>query len=692
MEDDEPDDRPVLRMQNAPMLVRDVFEAKGFRIIDDEDYEDDDPELKGWHVMWKGGRFKPSEYETANCVQRVNHYPKTMGITKKDCLLRNLRRMKATHGPIYAFFPESYILPSEYQTMWRVCEQHARDRKGTKPIWILKPTDSSQGRKIFLIRDISEISYGHFSEEMAKSVAGTAEPRRLGEGDDPKLDDKGRAIASELDMATTLKMLKSRLHKTVTPCVKFTEMHIAQRYLERPLCFCGYKLDLRIYVLLVSARPLRIYWFNDCLVRFATQKYDLNDLDNNYAHLTNTSINKHSTSYTTVKEGIRGGCKWSLHNFNRENPSNPLASPVLWSRIKAIVNLTLLSIAAQIPDNGGCFELFGYDVMVDDALRPWLLEVNCSPALGCEEAADREVKEPLVADMVDLIEYQRAQAAVAAPVGGGARAARARGGGARGGASSAASAPSMAEASSRRGGVAAQQQTISGAAADDGSKKAARLSMRSKAAAAERVNSMPDTFGGYELIFPFNAATTKLASSVDGSEGTIVSEIRAQLQTETSRHHHQQDQETECEEAEGEEPGMATNEAAHGGGGGGGGGGDGGREYGANYAAAPPPGKGRLAAAALAHPRVAKGVHRGNGKGGASDAQPSVRGGAWTAAPRVKSAGESGMFCSSAASTAGGNAGGQGCRPSTDSSAARMGAGGRTSKLAAALGRRTAFR
>ena len=71
MEDDEPDDRPVLRMQNAPMLVRDVFVAKGFRIIDDEDYEDDDPELKGWHVMWKGGRFKPSEYAAANPLQRL---------------------------------------------------------------------------------------------------------------------------------------------------------------------------------------------------------------------------------------------------------------------------------------------------------------------------------------------------------------------------------------------------------------------------------------------------------------------------------------------------------------------------------------------------------------------------------------------------------------------------------------------
>ena len=127
-------------------------------------------------------------------------------------------------------------------------------------------------------------------------------------------------------MTTTLRMLKSRLHKTVTPCVKFTEMHIAQKYLERPLCFCGYKLDLRIYVLLLSAQPLKIYWFRDCLVRFATHKYDLNDLDNQYAHLTNTSINKFSQSYSTNKEGIRGGCKWSLLQFNAA-PIRP--SPLL---------------------------------------------------------------------------------------------------------------------------------------------------------------------------------------------------------------------------------------------------------------------------------------------------------------------------------------------------------------------------
>ena len=327
MDADADKDAPVLKTEKAPILVHDVFEAKGYRELDED--EDDTPPLNTaavpastpavWHVFWKGGRFKPSEYAAANPLQRLNHYPKTMGITKKDCLLRNLRRMRSTHGAIFSFFPETYILPSEDLTLVRVCESAP---KHEKPIWILKPTDGAQGRKIFIIRDLAEISYGHFAESMASAI--NDEPRDVDPDRDPKLDDKGRAISNELDMSTTLKMLKSRLHKTVTPCVKFTEMHIAQKYLERPLCFCGYKLDLRVYVLLLSANPLRLYWFRDGLVRFATQKYDLSDLENSYAHLTNTSINKYSTSYSTVKEGIKAGCKWSMHHFLREYPEHPL--------------------------------------------------------------------------------------------------------------------------------------------------------------------------------------------------------------------------------------------------------------------------------------------------------------------------------------------------------------------------------
>ena len=147
-----------------------------------------------------------AEYEVASKLQRVNHFPKTTGITKKDCLLRNMRRMRGIHGPIYDFFPEAYLLPTEYMTMVRVCKELAG--RGVKPIWILKPTDASQGRKIFLIRDLAEISYGHFSSSIA---AAAADLRGEGGGDDDADggggEERERAIATEIDMATTLRML-----------------------------------------------------------------------------------------------------------------------------------------------------------------------------------------------------------------------------------------------------------------------------------------------------------------------------------------------------------------------------------------------------------------------------------------------------------------------------------------------------
>jgi len=279
--EEDADDALVVRVgEGSPPLMLEVWEGKGYREYDEEKADGK------WDVYWKGCRFCASEYKQATPQQRINHFQKTSEITKKDALLRNLRRMKAIHGAVYAFSPETYILPTEWTTLVRRVESMP---VAERPIWILKPTDSSQGRKIFIIRDLAEISYGHFSASMLSDERPASDPDR-----DPKLDDKGRAIATELDMSTTLKMLKSRLNKTVTPCVKFTEMHVVQRYIERPLCFRGFKLDLRIYVLLLSAQPLRVYWFCDGLVRFATQTYNLANLDNSYAHLTNCSINKHS--------------------------------------------------------------------------------------------------------------------------------------------------------------------------------------------------------------------------------------------------------------------------------------------------------------------------------------------------------------------------------------------------------------
>lgn len=51
------------------------------------------------------------------------------------------------------------------------------------------------------------------------------------------------------------------------------ESIIVSEYIDNPLLLDGYKFDLRIYVALMSINPLRIYIYEDGLVRLATVKY-----------------------------------------------------------------------------------------------------------------------------------------------------------------------------------------------------------------------------------------------------------------------------------------------------------------------------------------------------------------------------------------------------------------------------------
>jgi len=62
----------------------------------------------------------------------------------------------------------------------------------------------------------------------------------------------------------------------------------------------GHKFDLRIYVVVTSFDPLRIYIYREGLVRFASEKYSneaFTEEKAKFSHLTNYSINKNNENY-----------------------------------------------------------------------------------------------------------------------------------------------------------------------------------------------------------------------------------------------------------------------------------------------------------------------------------------------------------------------------------------------------------
>jgi len=73
---------------------------------------------------------------------------------------------------------------------------------------------------------------------------------------------------------------------------------LASRYIMNPHLINGLKYDLRVYVLVTSYCPLKVYIYNDGLVRFATELYNLDpkNINEKFVHLTNFSINKKNTA------------------------------------------------------------------------------------------------------------------------------------------------------------------------------------------------------------------------------------------------------------------------------------------------------------------------------------------------------------------------------------------------------------
>ena len=77
------------------------------------------------------------------------------------------------------------------------------------------------------------------------------------------------------------------------------EAYVICRYIDKPLLIGNKKFDLRIYVLVTSYRPLKVWLTYYGFARFCTENYssDLSDIDNMMVHLTNVAIQKKSEEY-----------------------------------------------------------------------------------------------------------------------------------------------------------------------------------------------------------------------------------------------------------------------------------------------------------------------------------------------------------------------------------------------------------
>lgn len=160
------------------------------------------------------------------------------------------------------------------------------------------------------------------------------------------------------------------------------QSRIVQKYTESPLLiplsFGLCKFDLRIWVLVTSFDPLIIYMYNTFYSRICQEAYSLDSLDA-FKHLANYSVQKHIAK--NQSETI-----WSLEQLVLFLGSIRVSWEDILKKIHYIIIQTLKAVSDLIETKPRCFELYGFDIIIDSDYKPWLLEVNLSPA--CAERTD----------------------------------------------------------------------------------------------------------------------------------------------------------------------------------------------------------------------------------------------------------------------------------------------------------------
>ena len=179
--------------------------------------------------------------------------------------------------------------------------------------------------------------------------------------------------------------------------VDANEHVVAQRYIPNPYVIDNQKFDLRIYALLYGVNPLRIFVFKDGLVRVATEEYEEpNDgnIDNLYMHLTNYAINKHNENFVqnsggecSDDEDETGTHKRSLKSMLSQLMYHGKDHKKLKREIRDIIVKTIITAhpslhhtykSCQPDDLEGqlCFQILGFDILLDSEAKPYLIEVN----------------------------------------------------------------------------------------------------------------------------------------------------------------------------------------------------------------------------------------------------------------------------------------------------------------------------
>lgn len=443
-----------------------------------------------WNVAWTK-HFPIEQYRTLRSYQRVNSFPGTQCIGKKDSLALLMERFdrRFADSDAYKYVPQSFTLRGLYGEMEKFLKAarlragHTDRRHSTRPKFVSRSTQrrkaankkisassKSRSKKRTKRKDdddddddmdttdsdvevsSSDDEREKLGNELEQDKQSIAALRRRAEVDQRRMSVKisryhedsevhGNSEASQNGsdlwickppsgacgrgirlvkyqdvpkLPMTYKAAESKKNESSIPFVPRQRVWNVQEYIADPLCIGGKKFDLRVYVLVTSFDPLRVYVFREGLARICTNEYDLDydTLGDTFKHLTNFSINKNADKFVANQNADRDdhGHKWSLSALFDHLDAHGYDVARLWRDMKEVAVKTLIACESEIFTklktlNGAdkcCYEVFGFDMLLNESLFVYLIEVNIYPSMATGSPLDKRIKQTLISDALQI--------------------------------------------------------------------------------------------------------------------------------------------------------------------------------------------------------------------------------------------------------------------------------------------------
>ncbi|KAL1498460.1 hypothetical protein AB1Y20_013785 [Prymnesium parvum] len=297
--------------------------------------------LSGCHVVWSDEPTRLAFLLSLPRACRTNRFYAMVRVCRKVCLSLLLAAAARLHPQAFArLAPKTWPLPATAPAHRRAAHAAALAAHGGG--FLLKPDSGCQGAGIALLPS-------------AAAAAAAAAAARRG-------------------------------------------AYVVQAYVRAPLLLQGRKFDLRLYVLLTRAAPLRAYLSRGGVARLASREWaplDESNREDVKMHLSNAALNPR-------EEGGEGN-KWPLRRLWEAVGSGGGDVAAVQAAVQSVAARCLAAMQPvvahayatafpQAADGSRCFQVLGLDVMLDEEYKPWLLEVNHSPSMALEGNDKEEVE------------------------------------------------------------------------------------------------------------------------------------------------------------------------------------------------------------------------------------------------------------------------------------------------------------